>query len=103
MPLVQRVHGPASRKPRSDRAISDEAMGAVVDGVATLEELDQALAAVHNGPLSGAALDGLAELRPRLRGRGALTASWLDVRGVPDRQGWQCRQPIRSAGHARRP
>ncbi len=63
MPLVQQGHAASLVEAAVRFAISHEAMGTILVGVATLEELDEALAAVHNGPLSEAALECLAELR----------------------------------------
>ena len=63
MPLVQQGHAASLVEAAVRFAISHEAMGTILVGVATLEELDEALAAVHNGPLSEAALECLAELQ----------------------------------------
>jgi L-galactose dehydrogenase/L-glyceraldehyde 3-phosphate reductase len=47
-------------------AIANDAVGTVLVGYSTLEQLEYAAASINKGPLSAAALSRLAELQARL-------------------------------------
>jgi aryl-alcohol dehydrogenase-like predicted oxidoreductase len=61
--LVQQGHAASLAEAAGRFAITHKAMGTILVGMATLEEFEQALAAVSKGPLPQAALDGLAALQ----------------------------------------
>ena len=63
MPLVQQGHAGSLAEAAVRFAITHRAMGTILVGMATPAEFEQALAAVNKGPLSQAALDGLATLQ----------------------------------------
>jgi L-galactose dehydrogenase/L-glyceraldehyde 3-phosphate reductase len=61
--LVQQGHAASLAEAAVRFAITHKAMGTILVGMATFDEFEQALAAVNKGPLSQAALDGLAALQ----------------------------------------
>jgi aryl-alcohol dehydrogenase-like predicted oxidoreductase len=63
MSLVQQGHAASLAEAAVRFAITHEAMGTILVGMATFEEFEQALAAVNKGPLPQAALDGLGALQ----------------------------------------
>jgi len=63
LPLVQQGHAGSLPEAAVRFAITHSAMGTILVGMATLAEFEQALAAVSKGPLSQAALDGLAAIQ----------------------------------------
>jgi aryl-alcohol dehydrogenase-like predicted oxidoreductase len=60
LPLVQQGHVGSLPEAAVRFAITHHAMGTILVGMATLQEFEQALAAVNKGPLPQAALDSLA-------------------------------------------
>ena len=62
-PLVQQGHAGSLAEAAVRFAITHQAMGTILVGMATNAEFEQALAAVNKGPLPQAALDGLAALQ----------------------------------------
>ena len=69
-PLVQDGYAATLPEAATRFAITHPAMGTILVGMATLEEFDQALAAVLKGKLPQAALDRLASLTARFVGEG---------------------------------
>jgi aryl-alcohol dehydrogenase-like predicted oxidoreductase len=68
MPLVQDGFAGSLTEAATRFAISHEAMGTILVGIATPQEFDGALAAVEKGPLPKAALERLAELQKGFAG-----------------------------------
>jgi L-galactose dehydrogenase/L-glyceraldehyde 3-phosphate reductase len=63
LPLMQQGHAGSLPEAAVRFAITHPAMGTILVGMATLAEFEQALAAVNKGPLSQAAMDGLAAVQ----------------------------------------
>ena len=63
MPLVTEGFASSLTEAATRFAISHDAMGTILVGIATPEQFDGALAAVEKGPLPKAALARLAELQ----------------------------------------
>jgi aryl-alcohol dehydrogenase-like predicted oxidoreductase len=63
LPLVEQGHASSLAEAAIRFAISHQAMGTILVGMATPEQFEQALAAVNKGPLSPAALGRLAALQ----------------------------------------
>jgi aryl-alcohol dehydrogenase-like predicted oxidoreductase len=63
LPLVEQGHAASLTEAAVRFAITHRAMGTILVGMATPDQFEQALAAVNKGPLSQAALDGLAALQ----------------------------------------
>jgi L-galactose dehydrogenase/L-glyceraldehyde 3-phosphate reductase len=63
LPLVQAGFASSLTEAATRFALSHDAMGTILVGIATPEQFDGALAAVEKGPLTQAALDRLAELQ----------------------------------------
>ena len=68
LPLVQQGHAGSLAEAAVRFAIAHKAMGTILVGMATLEEFEQALAAVNKGPLTPAALSRLAQLQQGFAG-----------------------------------
>jgi L-galactose dehydrogenase/L-glyceraldehyde 3-phosphate reductase len=68
MPLVQEGFASSLTEAATRFAISHDAMGTILVGIATPEQFDGALAAVEKGPLPKAALERLAELQKGFAG-----------------------------------
>jgi aryl-alcohol dehydrogenase-like predicted oxidoreductase len=68
MPLVKDGFASSLTEAATRFAISHQAMGTILVGIATPQEFDGALAAVEKGPLPKAALDRLAELQKGFAG-----------------------------------
>ena len=63
VPLVQEGHAASLAEAAVRFAITHQAMGTILVGMATMAEFEQALAAVNKGPLTSAALTRLSELQ----------------------------------------
>ena len=63
LPLVREGHASSLAEAATRFAMAHPAMGTILVGMATLDEFEQALAAVNKGPLSPAAVARLAELQ----------------------------------------
>jgi aryl-alcohol dehydrogenase-like predicted oxidoreductase len=63
MPLVQEGYAASLSEAAIRFAMTHEAMGSILVGMATIDQFEQALAAVNKGPLPSAALMRLAELQ----------------------------------------
>lgn len=68
LPLVEQGHAASLAEAAVRFAISHQAMGTILVGMATAEQFEQALAAVNKGPLPRAALDNLATLERAFAG-----------------------------------
>jgi aryl-alcohol dehydrogenase-like predicted oxidoreductase len=68
MPLVKEGFASSLTEAATRFAISHEAMGTILVGIATPQEFDGALAAVEKGPLPKAALERLVELQKGFAG-----------------------------------
>jgi aryl-alcohol dehydrogenase-like predicted oxidoreductase len=63
LPLVQEGHASSLAEAAIRFAITHQAMGSILVGMATFEQFEQSLAAVNKGPLSPAAVARLGELQ----------------------------------------
>ena len=63
MPLIDQGHAGSLAEAAIRFAISHQAMGTILVGMATPEQFEQSLAAVNKGPLSQTALQSLATLQ----------------------------------------
>lgn len=63
VPLVQEGHAGSLAEAAIRFALTHQAMGTILVGMATIDQFEQSLAAVNKGPLSQAALARLAELQ----------------------------------------
>ncbi|MGE5158051.1 MAG: aldo/keto reductase [Gemmatimonas sp.] len=68
MPLVEEGFAASLTEAATRFALSHPAMGTILVGIATPEQFEAALAAVDKGPLPGAALDRLSQLRQSFSG-----------------------------------
>jgi L-galactose dehydrogenase/L-glyceraldehyde 3-phosphate reductase len=68
LPLVQQGYAASLAEAAIRFAISHQAMGTILVGMATPEQFEQSLAAVNKGPLPQAALDSLAALQSGFAG-----------------------------------